>query len=120
MPFFSVAGSEFMEMLVGVGEARVRDLFTNAKASGSAIIFIDEIESIGRQRGMSMSGGHDEREQTLNQILVEIDGFNPNDNVMVMAATNRPDLLDPALVRPGRYDRTVVLAMHDSEERKAI
>ncbi len=120
VPFFSVAGSEFMEMLVGVGAARVRDLFANAKASGSAIIFIDEIESIGRQRGMSMSGGHDEREQTLNQILVEMDGFNPNDNVIVMAATNRPDLLDPALVRPGRFDRTVVLSLPDIEERKAI
>ncbi len=120
VPFFSVAGSEFMEMLVGVGAARVRDLFANAKAAGSAIIFIDEIESIGRQRGMSVSGGHDEREQTLNQILVEMDGFNPNDNVIVMAATNRPDLLDPALVRPGRFDRTVVLSLPDIEERKAI
>ncbi len=118
--FFSVAGSEFMEMLVGVGAARVRDLFGNAKAAGSAIIFIDEIESIGRQRGNSMSGGHDEREQTLNQILVEMDGFTPNDNVIVMAATNRPDLLDPALIRPGRFDRTVVLSLPDIEERKAI
>jgi len=120
VPFFSVAGSEFMEMLVGVGAARVRDLFEKAKASGSAIIFIDEIESIGRQRGTSMGGGHDEREQTLNQILVEMDGFNPNDNVIVMAATNRPDLLDPALIRPGRFDRTVVLSLPDIEERKAI
>jgi len=120
VPFFSVAGSEFMEMLVGVGAARVRDLFNQAKKSAPGIIFIDEIESIGRMRGMGFSGGHDEREQTLNQILVEMDGFTPNDNVMVMAATNRPDLLDPALTRPGRFDRRVVLDMPDIEGRKAI
>ena len=120
VPFFSVAGSEFMEMLVGVGAARVRDLFGQAKKGAPAIIFIDEIESIGRQRGMGFSGGHDEREQTLNQILIEMDGFTPNDNVMVMAATNRPDLLDSALTRPGRFDRTVSLDLPDIEGRKAI
>ena len=120
VPFYSVAGSEFMEMLVGVGAARVRDLFSQAKRSAPAIIFIDEIESIGRMRGMGFSGGHDEREQTLNQILVEMDGFNPNDNVLVMAATNRPDLLDPALIRPGRFDRRVALDLPDIEGRKAI
>ncbi len=119
-PFFSVAGSEFMEMLVGVGAARVRDLFAQAKKTAPGIIFIDEIESIGRMRGMGFSGGHDEREQTLNQILVEMDGFSPNDNVMVMAATNRPDLLDPALTRPGRFDRRVALDLPDIEGRKAI
>ena len=120
VPFFSVAGSEFMEMLVGVGAARVRDLFGQAKKTAPAIIFVDEIESIGRMRGLGFSGGHDEREQTLNQILVEMDGFSPNDNVMVMAATNRPDLLDPALTRPGRFDRRVVLDLPDIEGRKAI
>ena len=120
VPFFSVAGSEFMEMLVGVGAARVRDLFGQAKKAAPAIIFVDEIESIGRMRGFGFSGGHDEREQTLNQILVEMDGFTPNDNVMVMAATNRPDLLDPALTRPGRFDRRVTLDLPDIEGRKAI
>ena len=120
VPFFSIAGSEFMEMRVGVGASRVRDLFANAKKSAPAIIFIDEIESIGRMRGFGMSGGHDEREQTLNQILVEMDGFTPNESVIVLAATNRPDLLDPALVRPGRFDRRVLLALPDLEERKAI
>ncbi|MBI2598827.1 ATP-dependent zinc metalloprotease FtsH [Candidatus Curtissbacteria bacterium] len=120
VPFYSVAGSEFMEMLVGVGAARVRDLFATAKKNAPAIIFVDEIESIGRMRGMGFSGGHDEREQTLNQILVEMDGFNANDNVMVMAATNRPDLLDPALTRPGRFDRRVALDFPDIEGRKAI
>ncbi|MDO8486730.1 MAG: ATP-dependent zinc metalloprotease FtsH [Candidatus Curtissbacteria bacterium] len=119
-PFYSVAGSEFMEMLVGVGAARVRDLFATAKKSAPAIIFIDEIESIGRARGMGFSGGHDEREQTLNQILVEMDGFAPNESVMVMAATNRPDLLDSALTRPGRFDRRVALDLPDIEGRKAI
>ncbi len=119
VPFFSVAGSEFMEMLVGVGAARVRDLFAQAKKVGG-IIFIDEIESIGRMRGMGFSGGHDEREQTLNQILVEMDGFTANENVIVMGATNRPDLLDSALTRPGRFDRTVALDLPDIEGRKAI
>lgn len=120
VPFFSIAGSEFMEMLVGVGAARVRDMFAQAKKNAPAIIFIDEIESIGRMRGMGMSGGHDEREQTLNQILVEMDGFAPNESVIVIAATNRPDLLDPALVRPGRFDRRVVIGLPDLAERKFI
>lgn len=120
VPFFSIAGSEFMEMLVGVGAARVRDMFAQAKKAAPAIIFVDEIESIGRQRGMGISGGHDEREQTLNQILVEMDGFTPNDHVIVLAATNRPDLLDAALVRPGRFDRRVVLSLPDLSEREAI
>ena len=118
--FFSMAGSEFMEMLVGVGASRVRDLFSTAKKAAPAIIFIDEIDAIGRQRGLGLSGGHDEREQTLNQILVEMDGFTPNDNVIILAATNRGDLLDPALLRPGRFDRRVVLDMPDMEDRKAI
>lgn len=118
--FFSMAGSEFMEMLVGVGASRVRDLFNNAKKAGPSIIFIDEIDAIGRQRGMGISGGHDEREQTLNQILVEMDGFSPSDNVVVLAATNRGDLLDPALLRPGRFDRRVVLDLPDLEDRRAI
>jgi cell division protease FtsH len=120
VPFFSMAGSEFMEMLVGVGASRVRDLFAQAKAAAPAIIFIDEIDAIGRQRGRGLMGGHDEREQTLNQILVEMDGFTPNDNVIVVAATNRGDLLDPALLRPGRFDRRVVLDMPDKEGREAI
>ena len=119
-PFFSIAGSEFMEMLVGVGASRVRDLFDNAKKNAPSIIFIDEVDAIGRQRGLGIGGGHDEREQTLNQILVEMDGFEPNDNVIVMAATNRPDMLDPALVRPGRFDRRVTLDFPDIEGRKAI
>ncbi|MCL5675915.1 MAG: ATP-dependent zinc metalloprotease FtsH [Patescibacteria group bacterium] len=120
VPFFSMAGSEFMEMLVGVGASRVRDLFGTAKKNAPAIIFIDEIDAIGRQRGAGIMGGHDEREQTLNQILVEMDGFLPNENVIVMAATNRPDVLDPALVRPGRFDRRVALDLPDIEGRKAI
>jgi len=120
VPFFSMAGSEFMEMLVGVGASRVRDLFTTAKKSQPAIIFIDEVDAIGRQRGAGFMGGHDEREQTLNQILVEMDGFTPNEQLVVMAATNRPDVLDPALVRPGRFDRRVVLDMPDVVGRKAI
>jgi cell division protease FtsH len=118
--FFSMAGSEFMEMLVGVGASRVRDLFNTAKKAQPAIIFIDEIDAIGRQRGMGIMGGHDEREQTLNQILVEMDGFTPSEHVIVMAATNRPDVLDPALVRPGRFDRRVVLDLPDVEGRKKI
>ena len=119
-PFFSMAGSEFMEMLVGVGASRVRDLFETAKKSAPSIIFIDEIDAIGRVRGMGSMGGHDEREQTLNQILVEMDGFAPNDHVMVLAATNRGDLLDPALTRPGRFDRRVTLQLPDIDERKRI
>jgi len=118
--FFSMAGSEFMEMLVGVGASRVRDLFNTAKKAQPAIIFIDEVDAIGRQRGVGLMGGHDEREQTLNQILVEMDGFTPNEHVIVMAATNRPDVLDPALVRPGRFDRKVVLDLPDVEGRKMI
>lgn len=118
--FFSMAGSEFMEMLVGVGASRVRDLFDTAKKKAPAIIFIDEIDAIGRQRSRALTGGHDEREQTLNQILVEMDGFSPNEQILVMAATNRGDLLDPALIRPGRFDRRIVLDMPDIEGRKKI
>lgn len=120
VPFFSMAGSEFMEMLVGVGASRVRDLFNTAKKNQPAIIFIDEIDAIGRQRGIGIMGGHDEREQTLNQILVEMDGFSPTEQLVVMAATNRPDVLDPALIRPGRFDRRVALELPDVEGRKAI
>ena len=120
VPFFSMAGSEFMEMLVGVGASRVRDLFDSAKKKAPSIIFIDEIDAIGRQRSRALTGGHDEREQTLNQILVEMDGFTPNDQVVVLAATNRGDLLDPALIRPGRFDRRVMLDMPDIEGRKRI
>lgn len=119
VPFFSMAGSEFMEMLVGVGASRVRDLFDTAKKASPAIIFIDEIDAIGRTRGGGSMGGHDERDQTLNQILVEMDGFTVKENVIVLAATNRPDVLDPALVRPGRFDRRVSLDMPDIEGRKA-
>ncbi len=119
VPFFSMAGSEFMEMLVGVGASRVRDLFDTAKKSSPSIIFIDEIDAIGRTRGAGSMGGHDERDQTLNQILVEMDGFTIKENVVVLAATNRPDVLDPALVRPGRFDRRVSLDMPDIEGRKA-
>ncbi|HZQ29791.1 MAG TPA: ATP-dependent zinc metalloprotease FtsH [Patescibacteria group bacterium] len=120
VPFFSMAGSEFMEMLVGVGASRVRDLFNTAKKAQPAIIFIDEIDAIGRQRGIGLMGGHDEREQTLNQILVEMDGFSPTEQLVVMAATNRPDVLDPALVRPGRFDRRVSLELPDVAGRKEI
>ncbi len=120
VPFFSMAGSEFMEMLVGVGASRTRDLFSTAKKAAPSIIFIDEIDAIGRVRGLGVAGGHDEREQTLNQILVEMDGFNPNDYVCVVAATNRPELLDPALIRPGRFDRRIVVDMPDFDGRKEI
>lgn len=118
--FFSIAGSEFMEMLVGVGASRVRDMFDTAKKAAPSIIFIDELDSIGRQRGFGIGGGHDEREQTLNQILVEMDGFEKHVNVIVLAATNRPDMLDPALIRPGRFDRRVTLEFPDIIGRKAI
>ncbi|MFA6992359.1 MAG: ATP-dependent metallopeptidase FtsH/Yme1/Tma family protein, partial [Candidatus Gracilibacteria bacterium] len=109
VPFFSISGSEFVEMFVGVGASRVRDLFTKAKRNSPCIIFIDEIDAVGRHRGAGMGGGHDEREQTLNQILTEMDGFETGTNIIVMAATNRPDILDPALLRPGRFDRRVVV-----------
>jgi len=120
VPFFNISGSEFVEMFVGVGASRVRDLFTKAKRNAPAIVFIDEIDAVGRQRGAGLGGGHDEREQTLNQILVEMDGFETDTNVIVIAATNRPDVLDPALLRPGRFDRRVVLSLPDIRERTAI
>ena len=120
VPFFSISGSEFVEMFVGVGASRVRDLFEQAKKNAPAIVFIDEIDAVGRQRGAGLGGSHDEREQTLNQILVEMDGFETNTNVIVIAATNRPDILDPALMRPGRFDRQVVLDAPDVKGREAI
>ncbi|MBI4121819.1 MAG: ATP-dependent zinc metalloprotease FtsH, partial [Parcubacteria group bacterium] len=120
VPFFSISGSEFVEMFVGVGASRVRDLFKKAKKNAPCIVFIDEIDAVGRQRGSGMGGSHDEREQTLNQILVEMDGFDTETNVIVIAATNRPDVLDPALLRPGRFDRQVVLDKPDVKERQAI
>lgn len=120
VPFFHLSGSEFVEMFVGVGAARVRDLFKMAKKSAPAIIFIDEIDAVGRHRGTGVGGGHDEREQTLNQILVEMDGFETNESVIIMAATNRPDVLDPALLRPGRFDRRVVLDLPDINDREEI
>jgi cell division protease FtsH len=119
-PFFSITGSDFMEMFVGVGASRVRNLFEDAKKSAPSIIFIDELDSIGRRRGAGMGGGHDEREQTLNQLLSEMDGFTPNQNVIVMAATNRPDILDPALLRPGRFDRQVTVDLPTMHERMQI
>lgn len=120
VPFFNISGSEFVEMFVGVGASRVRDLFKQAKKNAPSIVFIDEIDAVGRHRGAGLGGGHDEREQTLNQILVEMDGFETDTNVIVMAATNRPDVLDPALLRPGRFDRRVVLDLPDINEREAI
>ncbi len=120
VPFFHISGSEFVEMFVGVGASRVRDLFAKAKKSAPCIIFIDEIDAVGRQRGAGLGGSHDEREQTLNQILVEMDGFEPNIGAIVIAATNRPDVLDPALLRPGRFDRRVVLDPPDINDREAI
>jgi len=120
VPFFSISGSEFVEMFVGVGASRVRDLFDQAKRSAPCIVFVDEIDAVGRHRGAGLGGGHDEREQTLNQILVEMDGFDTNTNVIVLSATNRPDILDPALLRPGRFDRQVVLDQPDVKGRKAI
>jgi cell division protease FtsH len=120
VPFFSISGSDFVEMFVGVGAARVRDLFIQAKKSAPCIIFIDEIDAVGRHRGAGLGGGHDEREQTLNQLLVEMDGFEANEGVILIAATNRPDVLDPALLRPGRFDRQVVVPIPDLKGREAI
>jgi cell division protease FtsH len=120
VPFFSNSGSEFVEMFVGVGASRVRDLFDQAKRNSPCIVFVDEIDAVGRQRGAGLGGSHDEREQTLNQILVEMDGFDTNTNVIVVAATNRPDVLDPALLRPGRFDRQVILDRPDMKGRTAI
>ncbi len=120
VPFFHISGSEFVEMFVGVGASRVRDLFQTAKKAGRCIIFIDEIDAVGRERGAGLGGGHDEREQTLNQILVEMDGFEKNDERIVLAATNRPDVLDPALLRPGRFDRRIILDLPDINDREEI
>ncbi|NBT01632.1 MAG: AAA family ATPase, partial [Betaproteobacteria bacterium] len=120
VPFFSISGSDFVEMFVGVGAARVRDMFENAKKQAPCIIFIDEIDAVGRQRGAGLGGGNDEREQTLNQMLVEMDGFETNQGIIVIAATNRPDVLDPALLRPGRFDRQVVVPLPDIRGREQI
>ena len=120
VPFFNISGSEFVEMFVGVGASRVRDLFDQAKRNSPCIVFVDEIDAVGRHRGAGLGGGHDEREQTLNQILVEMDGFDTGTNVIVIAATNRPDILDPALLRPGRFDRRVVLDNPDLKGRVQI
>ena len=120
VPFFSISGSDFVEMFVGVGASRVRDLFTKAKKNAPCIIFIDEIDAVGRHRGAGLGGGHDEREQTLNQLLVEMDGFEANEGVILIAATNRPDVLDPALLRPGRFDRTVVVPLPDIRGREGV
>ena len=120
VPFFSISGSDFVEMFVGVGASRVRDLFATAKKCAPAIVFIDEIDAVGRQRGTGLGGGHDEREQTLNQLLVEMDGFVANEGIIVIAATNRADILDPALLRPGRFDRQIVVNYPDVEGREAI
>ena len=120
VPFFSISGSEFVEMFVGVGASRVRDLFDQAKKNSPCIVFVDEIDAVGRQRGAGLGGGHDEREQTLNQLLVEMDGFDTNTHVIVIAATNRPDVLDPALLRPGRFDRHVTLDRPDIKGRRQI
>ncbi|MGB2767935.1 MAG: AAA family ATPase, partial [Propionicimonas sp.] len=120
VPFFSISGSDFVEMFVGVGASRVRDLFEQAKEAAPAIVFIDEIDAVGRHRGAGMGGGHDEREQTLNQLLVEMDGFEANEGIILIAATNRPDVLDPALLRPGRFDRQVVVPLPDIRGREQI
>lgn len=120
VPFFTISGSDFVEMFVGVGASRVRDLFEQAKKNAPCIVFIDEIDAVGRRRGAGMGGGHDEREQTLNQLLVEMDGFGTNEGIIVMAATNRPDILDPALLRPGRFDRTIYVGLPDIRGREAI
>ncbi len=120
VPFFSISGSDFVEMFVGVGASRVRDLFENAKKNAPCIIFIDEIDAVGRQRGAGMGGGHDEREQTLNQLLVEMDGFGGNEGIIIIAATNRADVLDPALLRPGRFDRQIMVDRPDVKGREAV
>ena len=120
VPFFSISGSDFVEMFVGVGASRVRDLFEQAKKNSPALIFIDEIDAVGRQRGAGLGGGHDEREQTLNQLLVEMDGFGANEGIIMIAATNRPDILDPALLRPGRFDRQIVVQRPDRKGREAV
>ena len=120
VPFFSISGSDFVEMFVGVGASRVRDLFEQAKKNSPCIIFIDEIDAVGRQRGAGLGGGHDEREQTLNQLLVEMDGFGANEGIIMIAATNRPDILDPALLRPGRFDRQIVVGAPDVKGREEI
>ncbi len=120
VPFFSISGSDFVEMFVGVGASRVRDLFEQGKKNAPCIIFIDEIDAVGRHRGAGLGGGHDEREQTLNQLLVEMDGFESNDGVILVAATNRPDVLDPALLRPGRFDRRIVVPRPDVKGRTGI
>ncbi len=120
MPFFSMSGSEFVEMFVGVGAARVRDMFRQAQEHAPCIVFIDELDALGKARGLSPLGGHDEREQTLNQLLVEMDGFDPAKGVIIMAATNRPEILDPALLRPGRFDRQVLIDRPDIKGREAI
>jgi cell division protease FtsH len=120
VPFYSISGSDFVEMFVGVGASRVRDLFENAKKHSPCIVFIDEIDAVGRQRGAGLGGGHDEREQTLNQLLVEMDGFDPHEGIIVIAATNRPDILDPALLRPGRFDRQIVVSQPDVNGRREI
>ncbi|HRX45563.1 MAG TPA: ATP-dependent zinc metalloprotease FtsH, partial [Acholeplasmataceae bacterium] len=120
VPFFSISGSDFVEMFVGVGASRVRDLFKVAKENSPCIIFIDEIDAVGRQRGAGLGGGHDEREQTLNQLLVEMDGFTSNMGIIIIAATNRPDVLDPALLRPGRFDRQITISLPDVRGREAI
>ena len=120
MPFFTISGSDFVEMFVGVGASRVRDLFEQAKKNAPCIVFIDEIDAVGRKRGAGIGGGHDEREQTLNQLLVEMDGFAENAGIIILAATNRPDVLDPALLRPGRFDRQIVIGIPDITGREEI
>jgi cell division protease FtsH len=120
VPFFSISGSDFVEMFVGVGASRVRDLFEQGKKNAPCIIFIDEIDAVGRHRGAGLGGGHDEREQTLNQLLVEMDGFESNEGVILIAATNRPDVLDPALQRPGRFDRRIVVPRPDLNGRIGV
>ncbi len=120
VPFFAISGSDFVEMFVGVGASRVRDLFKQARESAPCVIFLDEIDAVGRKRGAGLGGGHDEREQTLNAILVEMDGFETDSGVIMIAATNRPDVLDPALLRPGRFDRQIVLDLPDVRGREAI